>query len=1322
MKYSKRINIAVILVVIFLFGAIKVNAAILIGGINYNISGTSASVTTTPVGGGTVVIPSTFVFGGTTYTVVSIEHYAFQYTGLTSVVIPDTVTSIGDYAFRNCNSLTSVVLSKSLLSIGQLAFEYCGISSITIPSTVQNIDFAAFYGCGNLSSVIFLGNTAPLVYDATTFGNIAFGAQGYYPQMATSYTSSPFSTKVAGELTMYPTATYVTSVSAPANATYLVGGNLDFTINLSAIVTVTGTPKITLFIGGITHYASYLSGSGTSSLVFRYTVQTGDSAPSGISVGLSINLNGGAITDSNSLNIDPTLYSVASTSSVNVNGILPTVPSFPSAWSTSAVYGGISKDVTHGFITFGNGFGDSAGNLSGYSHASATVTGLVIGASYTVTFTLSGGGTDIDNHFWMLVDGVTVGDIVNQIVSNATYSGTFVASATSQDITFYGYTSGNWILSNVNVVAGTTIVGAQLVPYPVPTISSISPSSGPWSGGTSLVITGTNLDGAVADNSLPFAEGWNQYYLQGNVVSSTTNSVNFLTTANPYYPNNATRSSSAVPISLIAHGLHVFAPSGSFTYTPLSVLTPTVTSVSPSSGPVAGGNVITVIGTGFYGGVGSPCVAAVEVGGVNATSINVISDTMLTCTTPIGVSGTASVNVLTQYWSSNNNLYSYLAAPVITSSLTASGNLGSALNYTITASNAPTSYSATGLPAGLSINSSSGLISGTPTTLGSSSVTINAINGGGTGSATLVINVGKGTPTITAAPTASSITYGQTLASSSLTGGTASVAGTFAFTNTGVAPSVGSSSQSVTFTPTNTANYNNTTFNISINVGKAPAGISIVNTTQTYTGKPISVTTSLSPSALSAAVVYYPGFNAPTEAGTYYVLVNVVDNTYYGSQSSVLTILPATQTVSVATPSNLRAGVPATLSATSTSNGPITYSVVSGNATISGSTLIAKDTNPIVIQATQAGTNDYQAASATATLTASAYSPVAITSNPTNQLVRSGSSATFTVNVSGTSPTYQWNLNGTPIAGATSASYTVIASSSNTGNYTCTITNAAGSVTTSAAALTLNTTHLANLSSRAVVGASNLTVGFVSTGSSSKSILLRGDGPSLANYGVTGVLANPILTLYNSSGSSLASNSTWGGASSLSSLFTQVGAFPLTAASNDAVLNQSLSSGTYSAIVSGANSSTGAAMVEIYDADPTGATSRLVNISARGMVGTGSSIMTGGFVITGNSTETVLIRAVGPTLSTYGVTGVLAQPTLTVYNSSGTSVASNTIWGGGSTLSSTMTQVGAFALPTTSADSAVLVTLPAGAYTVQVSGVNGTTGNALVEIYEVSSP
>jgi len=695
--------------------------------------------------------------------------------------------------------------------------------------------------------------------------------------------------------------------------------------------------------------------------------------------------------------------------------------------------------------------------------------------------------------------------------------------------------------------------------------------------------------------------------------------------------------------------------------------------------------------------------------------------------------------------------------PPVISSATVNGTNGISLSYQINASDpllygGHLSYTSSSLPSGLNIDIFTGIISGIPSMAGTYPVTVYARNSNtvltgsaviniiiaGSGDASLsslAVSSGNLSPVFSSSTTSYMLSVDNSVSSLAVTptvnqvNALVKVNGvtvTSGQPSTSINLSVGSNTISVLVTAENGTTTNTYTISVTraapVIPSKIAAGISITNTTQTYTSKPITVTTSLSPSTLSAAVVYYPGFNTPTEAGTYYVLVNVVDNTYYGSQSSVLTILPAIQTVSVVTPSSLRVGVPTTLLATSTSNGPISYSVVSGNATVSGSTLIAKDTNPIVIQANQAGTNDYQASSVTATIAASAYSPVAITSNPTNQLVRSGSSATFTVNASGTSPTYQWNLNGTPIAGATSASYTVTASSSATGNYTCTISNDAGSVTTPAATLTLNTTHLQNLSARSIVVTSNLSVGFVSTGASSKSILLRGDGPSLANYGVTGVLANPVLTLYNSSGSSLASNSTWGGASSLSSIFTQVGAFPLSATSNDAVLNQSLSSGTYSAIVTGANSSTGAAMVEIYDADPTGATSRLVNISARGMVGTGSSIMTGGFVISGNSTETVLIRAVGPTLSTYGVTGVLAQPTLTVYNASGTSVATNTIWGGGSTLSSAMTQVGAFALPATSADSAVLVTLPAGAYTVQVSGVNGTTGNALVEIYEVSSP
>ena len=131
---------------------------------------------------------------------------------------------------------------------------------------------------------------------------------------------------------------------------------------------------------------------------------------------------------------------------------------------------------------------------------------------------------------------------------------------------------------------------------------------------------------------------------------------------------------------------------------------------------------------------------------------------------------------------------------------------------------------------------------------------------------------------------------------------------------------------------------------------------------------------------------------------------------------------------------------------------------------------------------------------------------------------------------------------------------------------------------------------------------------------------------------------------------------------------------------------------------------------------------QFINISTRAYVGTGSSIAIGGFVISGSANEQVLIRAVGPTLSEFSVSGVLAQPVLAVFNSSGTQIAANTGWGTNSNaaqISAAFATTGAFTLPTSSADSAVLLSLAPGAYTVQVSGLNNSTGNALVEVYEV---
>lgn len=113
-------------------------------------------------------------------------------------------------------------------------------------------------------------------------------------------------------------------------------------------------------------------------------------------------------------------------------------------------------------------------------------------------------------------------------------------------------------------------------------------------------------------------------------------------------------------------------------------------------------------------------------------------------------------------------------------------------------------------------------------------------------------------------------------------------------------------------------------------------------------------------------------------------------------------------------------------------------------------------------------------------------------------------------------------------------------------------------------------------------------------------------------------------------------------------------------------------------------------------------------------------MLTAGFVIGGSGTDTLLIRGIGPGLTQFGVGGVLAAPTVTVFDSTGNPIGTNTGWGGGSVLTSAFAAVGAFVLPPGSADSAILVTLPSGDYTVEVAGTNGSTGVALVEVYEVN--
>lgn len=265
--------------------------------------------------------------------------------------------------------------------------------------------------------------------------------------------------------------------------------------------------------------------------------------------------------------------------------------------------------------------------------------------------------------------------------------------------------------------------------------------------------------------------------------------------------------------------------------------------------------------------------------------------------------------------------------------------------------------------------------------------------------------------------------------------------------------------------------------------------------------------------------------------------------------------------------------------------------------------------------------------------------------------------------------------------------------------------------------------RLINLATRGRtgVGASQMIVGFVLDGN--KSILIRVAGPALAALGVPGPLADPRLTLSAAASDLQRTNDNWAQSDATPALYARLGAFPFAANSLDAALHVSLGAQDYSAIAAGQGNSAGLALVEAYDADNLPGSPgrpRLVNLSTRGEVGLGDNALIAGLVLSGTQARRVLVRAIGPSLTAFGVSGVLADPVLTIYRGN-TVFAANDDWEtsrGSSAIAATAQRVGAFALPAASRDAALLITLGPGAYTAIVTGADGGTGIALIEIYD----
>ncbi|MBT5902471.1 MAG: hypothetical protein HOH58_10225 [Opitutaceae bacterium] len=274
------------------------------------------------------------------------------------------------------------------------------------------------------------------------------------------------------------------------------------------------------------------------------------------------------------------------------------------------------------------------------------------------------------------------------------------------------------------------------------------------------------------------------------------------------------------------------------------------------------------------------------------------------------------------------------------------------------------------------------------------------------------------------------------------------------------------------------------------------------------------------------------------------------------------------------------------------------------------------------------------------------------------------------------------------------------------------------------------TGRLSNLSTRGQVLTGNdiMIAGFVVGGTSSQKLLLRGTGPALdAFLDPATVLDNPELTVYRGS-DVVFSNDDWStptDSAEVAAVTATVGGFALADGSHDASLVADFAPGPYSVHLSG-NGGTGIALAEIYDAEG-GANAQLLNISTRGRVGSGATVMVPGIVVT-ESNRRLLIRGIGPELQTsfgFAPGTTLADPVLILTKQSGDVIAANDNWEDNThavevEINAVARKVGAFALTRGGADAVLLVTLPPGVYTAQVTDRNGGEGIAIVEVYAVT--